>query len=126
MMTYKVNGFIFSWCQAPGRRAGWMEPFPCTLTPVLNTSQWCPAPCLATKWPPSIILSAEEEICTSLTCGGIARSHSIRTSKSKSGLLSDEPTLNTSGISWHSGYLIRKAIPAQTKSSSPSGTPQRV
>jgi len=46
----------------------------------------------------------------------------MRTSKSKSGLLSDELTLKTSGISWHSGYLIRKAIPGHTKSSCPSRT----
>lgn len=96
-----------------------MEPFPCTLPPVLNTSQWCPTPCLSRKQPPSIILSAEE-ICICLTCGGIARSHSLRTSKS--GILADELTLNTSGILWHSGYLIRKVIAAQTKSSSPSRT----
>lgn len=126
MLTHKVNGFIFSWCCAPGRRSEQIEPFPCTLTPVLNTGQWRPAPWLAGKRLPSIILSAEEETCTHLTRGGIARSRSVRTSKNKSVLLSGGLTLNTSGVSWHSVYLTRKAIPAQTKSSSPSRTSQRI
>lgn len=103
-----------------------MKPFPCTLNPILNKSQWCLAPSLARKWLLSIILSAQEEICTHLTSGSITRSHSKKASKS--GLLSDEHTLITSGISWHLGYLIRKTIPTQTpsRSSSPSRTSQRV
>lgn len=52
-----------------------MEPFPGTLAVVLNNGQWCSAPYLSEKQPPNAIPGPKVEICTHLTCDGIAMQH---------------------------------------------------